>query len=223
MQRRQVLLGSSAILTGSAGCVADKGEISGGTETSTTNKETATDENRSVIEAHATVETQPSENNPAIVNLGLKNIGSATATVLPRSRNGQPLEWLGKPLQGETGEAVFHPIGTHGVTIIEGDLPTERKHGCWRLETSENAEVQIAIVSMKIEVELEPDETHSVNHQIYYTGPEGVCFPADEYRTQVGIEIVSEGGDRSEILYDLTLIADNEFQASLDQITENNK
>lgn len=102
-----------------------------------------------------------------------------------------------------------------GVNIIEGELPSEREQGCWRLNMGANAEVKPEIVSYKFDVELEPGDTHTITHQIYYNGPDGSCFPAPEYHTEVSIEIVNKDGESSDQTYDITLTVEDEFVITL--------
>lgn len=192
MQRRHVLLGSSAVLVGLAGCSAIDGGPSLDGETPTTDGEGSADDDGPAVEVRATVVDQPSETGPATADLELRNVSRDTITVQPGGHGGEPLEWVGESLPGATGKAVFHPIGTRGVTVIDGSFPSERNGGCWRVETAEDGGPERSLVSAPLDAELAPDETHTVRQRIYYRGPADTCFPASKYRTSVSVDVFQD-------------------------------
>ncbi|WP_058367707.1 hypothetical protein [Haloparvum sedimenti] len=225
MQRRRVLLGASALLGGLAGCSASDGNPSRDDETPTTDGNGSADDDGPAVEVRATVVDQPAETGPAAADLEVKNVSRNTITVQPGGHGGEPLEWVGESLPGAAGEAVFHPVGTRGVTVIDGSFPSERNGGCWRADAAADGGPERALVSAPLNAELAPEEAHTVRQRIYYRGPPDTCFSASEYRTSVSVDVYRDGSrteapdpqetERTRRTYDLVFNTGDEFTVTM--------
>lgn len=208
-----------------AGCSAES-DPSGGestpadtaTDTSTKNGLTTGTPEISTLKAlepGGNVLTQPSSNAPASVELTLTNPTKDAVSAHPVSFGTEPFESI-VPLTGETGDVWLIPPGDPNVQVMGGVLPSEPENGCWRVvDTEENDERTPYIASTNFSEEgtnIASGETYSVQHEVYYHGPEDACFPAGNYQTTVELEIDDvDSRPRMAVTYVLSISEDREF------------
>lgn len=160
------------------------------------------------VEPTATVLTEPSTESPPQVALSLRNTGTNSVSVAPFDRGIYPLEFL-QPLSGDEGDVLLFPPETPSVELMQGEIPEEPVDGCWRVvDTSASGErgPYLAGNNLSKTVEIAPNETYTVPHNLYYRGPDNVCFSPGEYQTTSTITLGSNGsGPRLDVTYTLSI------------------
>lgn len=217
--RRTILRSGLSVLSLSlAGCITDSGSSEPPGESPTSTAEpTETSESSPTptatsspddVEPTATVLREPSTESPPRVALGLRNAGTNSVSVAPFDRGLYPLEFL-QPLGGEEGDVLLFPPETPSVELMQGEIPERPVDGCWRVvDTSASGErgPYLAGNNLSKTVEVAPNETYTVHHDLYYRGPDDACFPPGEYQTTSTITLGSTGsGPRLDVTYTLTI------------------
>lgn len=207
--RREVL--QHGVIAGSfafAGCIQTlRNDDSLSLETTTTEKSGALKHTASII-------TQPSEQQPAGFRLMLKHNGDETITVEPFSA-GRPLENVG-PVVGERGEGVLLPRNTDTFSIAGGNIPDSPTNGCWRFEPAETGTIEWTMYGYRTKIE--PGEKYAVEHDVYYDGPDEVCFPPGTYRTENRLKLTPGDGESRvvEVEYVLEVDTSGTFSATVE-------
>ena len=164
MNRRRLLaaLGTSTAVF--AGCYASSGDDT---------PRIATD---------SEVREHPSADRPPVVSFSLTNVSDEAIRV---SANGKkPFVYFPR-LIGESGALVLIPGNDPHVYADVASTPTA---GCWRFVDDEGEETYVITNDIADRITVEPDQVHRVNHQVYYEGEEGDCFPDDEYASEHTVE-----------------------------------
>ncbi|WP_147299513.1 hypothetical protein [Haloferax sp. Atlit-6N] len=91
------------------------------------------------------------------------------------------------------------------VFISAADVPSEPVNDCWRFPDGEN--IGIAVENLGFSVTLNPDDTYTIDHHLYYDGPEGTCVSKGVYQTtaQVKLAETMESGPVLSLAYELTV------------------
>jgi hypothetical protein len=152
--------------------------------------------------------------SPARIELGLTNTASEPISVTSID-GAYPLEWL-EAASDTNGRLVFYPPDTPGIGLANLELPEAPQDGCWRLiETGDDG--YLTVVGLQQTADIAPGETYTVEHELYYQGPEENCFSATEYQTSAGIKFVEVTARRGPALRMAnTLTRDNEGQFAID-------
>jgi len=162
---------------------------------------------RQEIKFESEVSNQASEESPAVVSLKIINQSSNKVEIEPTGQGAAPLEYI-EPLSGAQGEIFFYPQSNNRVDIRNGEFS---HNGCWKVIDGSEGEAYLSRVSQSVPISLEPESIYSIEHEVYYHGPENVCFPEGEYEGEVSITVmtndqrtdipheysvtISEGGD----------------------------
>lgn len=145
---------------------------SGSTATGSTTRTTRAAD-PSVLSPGASVVSQATAEQPAILELALRNDGDEAVPVNAGGEGGSPMEYLPAP---ETGLVVF-PVDPEHVFLYDSSLPTSRTRGCWRVPD----DAAVAVENLGFPVTLAPGERYAIRHRLYWDGPDGTCFTAGTY------------------------------------------
>jgi len=171
------------------------------------------------LEPGGEVLAQPSSHAPARVELALTNQTNDIVSVLPVSFGTVPFEVV-QPLTGETGDVWLIPPDNPNVTVMGGKLPAEPEGECWKVvDAEESDELTPYFSSVNYSedgIDIPAGETYSVQHEVYYRGPDDACFPAGDYQTTARVELRDANlGSRMAVTYVLSVSEDGEFTLSI--------
>ena len=186
--RRDFLRSTPAVAALLTGCTSPE------TATDRPTTDATTGPDPSAITPSASIVSQGSAYSPPIAELGLTNEGDRPVPVTPNGEEGLPMEHLG-PLRGSEGQAILFPTVPNHVFVHGGSLPGEPDEGCWRFPQAEgDDDVLVAVEALEFEATVDPGETYTRRHRVYYDGADG-CFPSSTYETTTQLSLSEQMAD----------------------------
>jgi len=196
--RRFVLATAASALVATAGCQVFSSGGSGGFDPS-------------VFSASASVD-QPTADRPPTVELSLTNTGERAWPVHGADHDGYPMEGV---LAWPDSRPPFVWIPPESEHVNLGEHSDSRREGCWRLPES----AEPAVADIRTSRTIEPGETFTVTHDVFFDGPPDACFPPGEYEVEASFAVAetNEDGPEFGVTYRLTIDEVGTFSMAADE------
>lgn len=134
------------------------------------------------VSAAGKVLQQPTSDRPPAVRFSITNDSDDAITVSANTK--KPFVDFPR-LTGPTGDLVLLPAVSDR---LSAELASTRTDGCWRFVDPNGDDARIVYQSVEDRLDLEPDITEYVTHEVRYDGPSGECFPDGDYTADHTVE-----------------------------------
>jgi hypothetical protein len=166
--RRQLLATAATLLPAISGCTAvtqtDSPETDGDTKTDiTTNSE---------------IISQATEASPAVISFRFTNDSGDIITVVANAS--APFTYFPR-LSGSKGEIVVVPVRDD--SKFSATVASSQIQDCWRFREPNGEEAALWVEDSIDPLTMDPGQTYSVRHRLYFDGEMDGCFPDGHYST----------------------------------------